>query len=381
MTASDTVDETQSDFSKEANSWAVSWHSTFFTLYIVVMIISLVIYMCLIRAVAKHAKETPLYLFMLFVFFSSLVEDAVLMQQFIMLHVETIRTDSLCQFLTLATFGNKVLQPTIIVAMLYYAWTCVEFPRSPVEKRTKQFFPLIVIAILVFEIMVVLWPTLNVKGGAAHQMCYNIDSTFDTERAIGWLYLVFFPYLLPFLLSLPPAIRLGLKLRSQTEIVSPNFLAIVKVSLSVTAAYFFFHFLYFMLMLGREVEASSLERSEWRRILGLHVWYITRPMFALIAYGWNLVTPLAPFIFDEDFAAEFPGALINRRRVADQDELNRNSFAMSDSVQSRRQPNGESDEERGVDRQKSDRNANQSFENPLHFMDVVDANELNQSVI
>ena len=77
--------------------------------------------------------------------------------------------------------------------------------------------------------------------------------------------------------------------------------ASVKITLSVVVGYFFFHLLYYFLMLGRETEAMVLDRSRWRKLLGLHVWYITRPMFALIGYGWNIVVPLAPFSFDPDF--------------------------------------------------------------------------------
>ena len=96
----------------------------------------------------------------------------------------------------------------------------------------------------------------------------------------------------------------------------------------MVVGYFFFHLLYYFLMLGRETEAMVLDRSRWRKLLGLHVWYmidcsgrefnggctltelyrstsryITRPMFALIGYGWNIVVPLAPFAFDTDFQA------------------------------------------------------------------------------
>ena len=78
-------------------------------------------------------------------------------------------------------------------------------------------------------------------------------------------------------------------------------MASVKTTLSVVVGYFFFHLLYYSLMLGRETEAMVLDRSRWRKLLGLHVWYITRPMFALIGYGWNIVVPLAPFSFDPDF--------------------------------------------------------------------------------
>jgi hypothetical protein len=63
-------------------------------------------------------------------------------------------------------------------------------------------------------------------------------------------------------------------------------------------------------MAGREAEASSMNRSAWRQLLSLHVWYVTRPMFAVIAFGWHIVVPLAPFALDPDLADYFPGTLV-----------------------------------------------------------------------
>ena len=42
----------------------------------------------------------------------------------------------------------------------------------------------------------------------------------------------------------------------------------------MVVGYFFFHLLYYFLMLGRETEAMVLDRSRWRKLLGLHVWYM-----------------------------------------------------------------------------------------------------------
>merc|ERR1711974_192520 len=32
-------------------------------------------------------------------------------------------------------------------------------------------------------------------------------------------------------------------------------------------------------------------------------------------YGWHVVTPLTPFIFDKDLADVFPGRFVNRKRL------------------------------------------------------------------
>ena len=66
-------------------------------------------------------------------------------------------------------------------------------------------------------------------------------------------------------------------------------------------------------------------------ISGMHVWYITRPMFALIGYGWYIIVPLTPFAFDPDLMMEFPGNFFNRAMITAKDEQNRNSICLSDA--------------------------------------------------
>jgi hypothetical protein len=50
------------------------------------------------------------------------------------------------------------------------------------------------------------------------------------------------------------------------------------------------------------------------------IWFITRPMFALIGYGWHIIVPLTPFVFDPDLFDSFPGQYVNRKRL----EIRRN---------------------------------------------------------
>jgi hypothetical protein len=37
-------------------------------------------------------------------------------------------------------------------------------------------------------------------------------------------------------------------------------------------------------------------------------------MFACIALGWHIITPLAPFVFDGELLDTFPGRLVNKHR-------------------------------------------------------------------
>ena len=302
----DEVETEQNDFNGRAN-WATSWQSTFFSLFCIVMIISLAVYICLLRAIASSSrtKETPTYFFMLFLFFTSLVEDALVIQQFIMLHQETFHTTSSCRMFTYAVHGNKILQALAVIAMLIYTVLLVEKRQTQVQVLAKKYFWAIVLVLLSLEFICTIWPTLNVKGGKTGQFCYFIDSSFETARRTGWFYNVLLPYVLPLLVCAIPALMLTLRMRNQT--IQECEVTPVNLALVTTASYFFFHLLYYTLMLGREAEASILDQSEWRRILGLHVWYITRPMFVLIAYGWHVVVPLAPFAFDKDFFEIFPG--------------------------------------------------------------------------
>jgi hypothetical protein len=46
----------------------------------------------------------------------------------------------------------------------------------------------------------------------------------------------------------------------------------LKIVLTSCGGFFFFHLLYYILMLGREVEVVILDKSEFRKMLGLHIW-------------------------------------------------------------------------------------------------------------
>ena len=58
-----------------------------------------------------------------------------------------------------------------------------------------------------------------------------------------------------------------------------------QIVLSISLGYFFFHFLYYLMWLGRQIEAVALEKTKFRQLLGLHVWYIARPLFSCINLG------------------------------------------------------------------------------------------------
>jgi len=259
----DEVESAQSDFATRLR-WVRGWQSVFFSLYCGVMAVSLVLYLCLIRAVARTngRKETPLYLFLLLHFAASLVEDGLIVHQFVLTHHHTEHTESLCRLFTFATYGNKILQPTVALAMLYYTWLQVELKRTSVEAKAKQYFPLVVLAILVAELFLAIWPTVNVSGTRSGRHCYRIDDSYAKERLHGWFYLVLLPYFVPLAVTLFPVIRLSLKLYRRDRTMLESEVASVKITLSVVVGYFFFHLLYYSLMLGRETEAMVLDRRQ-----------------------------------------------------------------------------------------------------------------------
>ena len=120
-----------------------------------------------------------------------------------------------------------------------------------------------------------------------------------TIRLVGWLYEVLFPYFLPLLITAYPFGVILYKLRHH-DTVSNRDRNHFQIALAVIGGYFFFHFLYYLLWLGRQIEALLLDKAGFKDLLSHHIWYITRPLFATINLGWHITTPLAPFIFDNE---------------------------------------------------------------------------------
>lgn len=205
--------------------------------------------------------------------------------------------------LTIISHLHRILQVNTVLAMLYYSWAHTELKKTVVENRTKACFPLIVLTLLVVEFILVIGPALNLRASQMHQRCYYLADS----AAAGWLYFWVFPYLLPLLLAAVPMFRIAMKLRD----ASYNMTEAVKtqnyVVLSTCGGYFFFQLLYYTLTLWYLV---AKDKDSFRAV----VWFLLRPMFALIGYGWHIVTPLAPFVFDKDFYQSFPGNLVYRKR-------------------------------------------------------------------
>ena len=119
------VDSDVSDFNG-ASRWSEMWLPIFFSLEVVVMAVSFGLNLCLLRAVAKNGqqKETPVYLFILWLFFTKLVEDAVIVGQFIKYEAPKYNhTTAMCQFETFVVLGNRqVTYEFILSAPMCLAW-------------------------------------------------------------------------------------------------------------------------------------------------------------------------------------------------------------------------------------------------------------------
>jgi len=300
------------------------WAITFGVFYLLVMSISIVLYLLTVRAIAKNGRrENVTYFLVMFLFFTALVEFALVIEEFMSRFGYFLFTNINCQLFTYTVYGNKILQVSILLTMLFYNTLAVYLKTARFELNMKRFFPLLVLGLLLLEMFLVMKPTANMRASIAQQWCEFIDK--DNRVVDGWLYSVLFPYFIPLVASIGPSIYLTLRLK-EAEIIEPK-KSQVCVCLAVVAGYFLFYLLYFILMTAKQVESLMLERSEWNKLLGLSVWFITRPMFILIGHGWHIMVPLACLTLDKELRKEWPGRFLVRE-MRDFDEEEQNSIVM-----------------------------------------------------
>jgi len=296
------------------------WAISFGVLYLLVMSISIILYMLTVRAIAKNGRrENVTYFLVLFLFFTALVEYALIIEEFMSRFGYFLFTNINCQLFTYTLYGNRILQVSIILTMLYYNLLAVFLKTARFELNVKRFFPFLVLGLLLLEMVLVLKPTLNMRASIAQQWCEFVDR--DSRVTDGWLYSVLFPYFLPLVTAIGPSIYLTLRLK-EGQIIEPK-KSQVRVCLAVVAGYFLFYLLYFILMTAKQVESVMLERSDWNKLLGLSVWFITRPMFILIGHGWHIMVPIACLTLDKELRREWPGrVLVREMREFDEEEQN-----------------------------------------------------------
>lgn len=299
-------------------AWADRWQTVFFIFDVLVMLTSFFCYVCLLRAMARHSikENSIIYLFLVFFYFTSLVDFALILEFYMSIYVHQYKSNDTCRFISFVTTGNRLLQVFAVLALLYLTLAMMEINLAKVEAIARKFLPLLFLGLIVLEIIFALPPSLNVKGSSHGRHCLYVDDDFNTVRLTGWLYSVLLPYFIPLLLAIYPMVKIFLKIKNGAGgCASERERSQYQIVLSISLGYFFFHFLYYLMWLGRQIEAVTLEKTKFRQLLGLHVWYIARPLFSCINLGWHIISPLSPFIFDLDLLEEVPGPWVSKNRM------------------------------------------------------------------
>ena len=296
--------------------WANNFQTFFFIVDCMIMVIGLTLNFCLLRVMARHqTKDTSIvYRFLVFFFLTSLVDYALLTEFFIAILVHQFHSTFICRFVRFATLGNRLLQVFGILASLYLALAMIELKSVKVENLIRRFLPGLFLGLVILETIFALPPAINTRGTAHARHCVYEDNSMTNVSLIGWLYNVLFPYFIPLVLAIYPFTKIFMKIKKPGGMHERDRQS-YQILLSMVGGYFFFHFLYYLLWLGREIQGVTLERSVFRQLLGLHFWYIARPLFATVNLGWHIVTPLSPFVFDSDLVQEFPGPWVNKNRL------------------------------------------------------------------
>ncbi len=261
----------------------------------------------------NRTKESSIaFIFLLFFFFTSLVDDALIVSNFMTLLGYRASTTAACRFSHFVHLGNHLLQVFGVIALLYLTMTLLELKSKRMENQARKLLPLLFAGLLVLEVVFALPPAFNVKAKGKH--CVYIDSTTGTV-VTGWLDEVLLPYFIPFLICMYPFVKIVYQVK-KPDGTTQRVRAQCHIVLSVTGGFFFFNLLYYLFWLGRQIESLILDKSRFRDFLSWHVWYVIRPVFSLITLGWHISTPLAPFIFDSELLHEFPGPWVNKNRFS-----------------------------------------------------------------
>lgn len=291
------------------------------------------------RAIARNSsKETSIvYLFLVFFFVVSLVDDALIVTFFMSIYGHhNYKSTTSCRFISFVTIGNRLLQAFGVITLLYLSFALLKLKSKRIENQVRKFLPVIFVGLLIVEVIFALPAAFNTEASSSGR-CQYINNAGTV--AVGWLYYVILPYFLPLFICMYPFVRIAWIVKNP-ESCAERDRSQYQIVLSVAGGYFFFHFLYYLLWLGREIEALILDKSQFRQILGLHFWYIARPLFSLINLGWHIAAPLSPFIFDSDLVEEIPGPWINKNRML----LHSRSQPSEDIVLQERSTNAQNEE-------------------------------------
>ena len=93
-------------------AWADRWQTVFFIFDVLVMLTSFACYVCLLRAMARHSikENSIIYLFLVFFYFTSLVDFALILEFYMSIYVHQYKSNDTCRFISFVTTGNRLLQ-------------------------------------------------------------------------------------------------------------------------------------------------------------------------------------------------------------------------------------------------------------------------------
>ena len=368
------------DFDQDINdlhggfSWADAWQTVFFTFDCIALSFSLLFYLCVVRVMAKNSSKesSVIYLFIVFIFVTHLVDIGLTIEQFMSNFGYQFHSTGICQFVTFVTLGNRLLQAYAVLILLYISLSMMLLKSKKVENFVTTMAPVIALILVILELLFALPPALNIQGSSHGKYCHY-SGTYGTRRITNWFFQVILPYFAPLALAIFPVIKIVLRLR-QPNSTTEKERCQLQIVLTIVGGYFLFHFLYYLLWLGREIEALTLSQSAFQHLLGLHVWYITRPLFSLFNLGFHIITPLSPFIFDKDCLEEFPGPYVSKYRL----QLSRCNNRQEDIVLEERRSVGAEELQEEMESDKTKDNQWTEFNNPLQSSSIDDDREYHQ---
>ena len=199
---------------------ASTWAICFSVLYLMVMVLSVLLYLALVRALATSPRTSCVtYHLVLLLFFTALVEFAVLIEELMNSFGVSLHTTANCQLLQYTVFGNRLLQAATMLTMLYSNTLAVYLKTCRAEVCLRRWFPLLVALLLLLELATCLPPALGVRASLAGQWCEHRSQ--ESSSLEGWVHGSLLPYWVPLVASLPPCVYLGLRLR-RAQVLEPR---------------------------------------------------------------------------------------------------------------------------------------------------------------
>jgi len=298
-----------------------AWLITFAVLYMKEMLVALVLYLLLFRSLALcPRKNNPTLLSVVFLFFTFLVDLALEIEDLLTLVNITIHSNANCRLLMYTVIGNKILQAMLVLFILYYNCIAGYCKTYKFEVVTVKFYPVVVFALLLIELILVIYPSTTVTMHESGNYC-EITSSEGANKLVTWFYYILLPYWFPLLLSLPAIVYMALRYK-EGEYIEPRKTQ-VWLGLSISCSFFILYFLYYILLLGKELESITDHRTEWQKMQGESVWLITRPIFAMIGHGWHIAIPFLCLSQDKELYKHLPsfrGNLSNKKEMKLEDQ-------------------------------------------------------------